>query len=374
MAGPTLTTSPPAWEERKALLDQKGQLQKELLTILEGENSRAMDGETAEDRERMSITNRADLGAASRGRGKPSGAHQHQRRGRGPSRLGNRGDQIPLAMLAGYRAADAPADGGGTEGFVGYQFPSSFASFANIARPRVAPGTPVFPSISAASVASRPAEAGAVATSDPTIRGELLTPKRVQAWSSISVEDRARFGGLGAALAVHLAAAVMLGYDAQALGGDDGFFDTSAGPLTAPNNPGAATTAAQYLAMLSGGVDGRYALTPAQVGLLMHPDAYTDGAAIYRTANSEADVMAMIARDGRLMVNAGMPAPAANIVNILRVKGNAQAAVQPMWDGLSIEDVYTDNAKGEIRFSVTGLADFSVQQPAAYDWLKANTS
>ena len=283
------------------------------------------------------------------------------------------GDQIPLAMLAGYRQSTAPDDGGGTSGFVGYQFPQSIAGFCNIARPRVAPGTPVFPSISAAAVASRPAEGAAVTEDDATIRGELLTPKRVQAWSSISVEDRARFGGLGAALAAHLAGAVVLGYDTQALTGDDGFFDATNGPLTAQANPGAATTATQYLAMLSGGVDGRYALTPADVGLAMHPDAYADGAVLYRTNQSEADVMAIIARDGRLMVNAAMPdEDANNRVNILRVKGRMQAAIQPMWDGLSIEDVYTDNSRGLIRFSVIGLADFSCQQPAAYDWLKAD--
>ena len=269
-------------------------------------------------------------------------------------------------MITEYRTAAAPADGGGAQGFVGYRFPASVGDFANVQRPRVAPGTAVFPSIISASVANRPAEAAESADSDPTLRGELLTPKRVQASTKISVEDRARFGGMAAAIAQHLSGAVAAGFDQQALLGDEGFFDSTSGPLTAPNDPGAATTQAQYDAFLTGSVDGRYAENEAAVGLLVHPDTFVDGAALYRTTNSERHVMADLASRGRQRVSAAMPAKSGNVQNILAVRGTGAAAVQPLWDGLQIDDIYSRSGHGEIAFTVVGMADFSVTLPDAY--------
>ena len=60
----------------------------------------------------------------------------------------------------------------------------------------------------------------------------LLTPP---ALASINIEDRARFAGLSQAVAAHLRRAVVAGPDAQALSNNDGSFDTSSGPLTAPS-------------------------------------------------------------------------------------------------------------------------------------------
>ena len=176
------------------------------------------------------------------------------------------------------------------------------------------------------------------------------------------------------AIAQHLAGAVAAGFDQQALLGDEGFFDSSSGPLTEPSAPGSATTAAQYSEMLTGSVDGRYSENESSVGLLIHPDTFTDGAAIYRTTNSERHVMADLASRGRVRVSAAMPAKSANIQNILAVRGTAPAAVQPLWDGLTIEDVYSRSGHGEISFVVVGLADFSVTLPDAYRWLKSNLS
>ena len=205
--------------------------------------------------------------------------------------------------------------------------------------------------------------------SDPTLRGELLTPKRIQANTKISVEDRARFGNMAAAIAAHLGGAVALGLDQQAMVGADGFFDSSSGPLTAPSNPGAASTYANYSAMLSGSVDGRYAENEAAVGLLVGMDTFVDGAAIYRSNNSEGHLMEDLARRGRLRVSAAMAAKDGNNrQNVLAVRGSSPASVQPLWDDLRIEDVYSRSEFGEISFTIVALADFSVTQPAAYGW------
>ena len=328
----------------------------------------------AEHRERTNITGRADLGvlvgALVSRRALVVGSAEAEAQ----AAWGLPGDSIPLAMLTEFRTASAPADGGGSQGFVGYRFPASVGEFANIQRPRVAPGTAVYPSITSASVANRPAEAAESTDSDPTLRGELLTPKRVQASTKISVEDRARFGGMAAAIATHLAGAVAAGFDQQALLGDEGFFDTSSGPLTAQANPGSSSTWANYADMLGESVDGQYSTTPAEVGLLVAPDTYADGAVLYRTSQSDENVMAMIARVGHLRVSSAMPAKSGNHQNILAIRGTAPAAVQPLWDGLTIEDIYQRSGFGEIAFTVVGLADFSVTLPDAYRWLKSNLS
>ena len=256
---------PDKMAERKALMDDLYKLDDKLKVAIEAEakdSDKAFEGDSSENRERRDITGKADLGVLV-GRL----VSQHAATGaeaEAQIAWGLPGDAIPMAMVVEHRVAAAPADGGGASPFVGYQFPSSIADFCNIQRPRVAPGTPVFPSITAATVANRPAEAAESADSDPTLRGELLTPKRVQASTKISVEDRARFGGMAEAIAAHLAGAVATGLDQQALVGDEGFFDSSSGPLTEPNAPGAASTYANYTAMFDGGIDGRYASSPGR--------------------------------------------------------------------------------------------------------------
>ena len=184
--------------------------------------------DSSEHREALQVTRKADLGVLVGALVSKRSLHSGSAEAEAQNAWGLAGDNIPLAMLAEYRVAAAPADdGGGPQGFVGYRFPSTIADFANIQRPRVPAGTPVFPSITVASEASRPAEAAEVSDSDPTLRGELLTPKRIQANTKISVEDRARFGNMAAAIAAHLGGAVALGLDQQAMVGADGFFDSS---------------------------------------------------------------------------------------------------------------------------------------------------
>ena len=334
-----------------------------------GGTSGAMDAET---REMMDLTNRADLGLLVGNvvsRRNQSGAEAEAQQA-----WGINGDQIPMAMLATeMRVVAAPADGGGPEQTLAYVFPGSIAGFAGIQRPLVPAGVHVWPSFQTAGAAGRPAEGAAHGSTEPTLRGQLLTPHRVQAVASLSVEDRARFPDIGRALAAHLAGLVAQGLDTQALTDDNGFFDTTSGPLTAPNDPAAATTYAQALAMLTAGVDGRRSANLANAGLIIGSDTFTDFMAISGT-NSDESVMERMMRIGRVMVSANMPAAASNIQNALTVRGTQPAAIQPTWPGLRIEDIYSNSGTGQIDFTAVVLAAFSVQDTGAYAWQKANVS
>ena len=323
--------------DRTRLLSELRDLEVNFRTALESETAQvneAFEGHgplAAEHREAMEITRRADLGTMMANviaRRNQTGAEAEAQ-----AAWNLDADQIPLSMIAEIRTVAAPTDGGGTVGIGGYVFPASIASFANISRPTVPAGTPVFPSIVTGAVAGRPTEGSAHGSSEPTLRGELLSPKRIQAVASVSVEDQARYPSLGPALAAHLAGAVAAGMDTQALSDDGGFFDTAAGtrPLTPPSNPGSATTYGQWQAILAKVVDGRHSANLAGGGLLLHPDAFEDAEELYRGNNSSESFAERIARVSRMQVSAAMPATASNISNVLIVRGTSPGAVQPTW-------------------------------------------
>ena len=117
-------------------------------------------------------------------------------------------------------------------------------------------------------------------------------------------------------------------------------------------------------------LDGRYSATLADVGLLMGEESWNhaDGVASTLTDATAAEIMA---GRGRMMVSAGIQTPASNIQAVLRVRGQRPASIQPVWDNIAIEDIYTSSGNGLVRFTAIVLADFSCQQPAAYSWLKS---
>ena len=178
------------------------------------------------------------------------------------------------------RVIDAPDNGGGTSPILQYVFGDSIAAFCNINRPVVPGGEYVYPSFSTGAAATRPVASAENADQDPTMRGQLLSPKRVQANTSITVEDRMRFPNLGTAVTEHLRRAVTAGLDRQAVSDDGGFFDATSGPLGAAPTAAAASTYQNYLAMVSGNVDGQFAANLAQVGLLIGTDTFTDAMAL----------------------------------------------------------------------------------------------
>ena len=327
---------------------------------------------TAEFREQQEVTRRADLGTilgTILARQNTSGAEAEAQQA-----WGLEGDQLPMSMIAELRTVAAPTDGGGVQGAVGYVFPRSLAQVANISRVHVPAGVHTYPSFQTAGAAGRPAEGAAHASTEPTLRGQLLTPHRIVAQAGLSVEDRARFSGLPQALGVHLAGLVAAGMDQQALLDDNGFFDTSNRPLTIPVDPGSATTYVQWAAILAQTVDGRRSSTPGEGGIIMHPDGFNDADVLYRNATAPESFAERLARVTRLSVNSSMPGATANVVTMLVVRGRTPAAVQAIWPGLRIEDIYTGSGTGLITFTAVAMAAFSVQDTGAYAAVKINNS
>ena len=280
--------------------------------------------------------------------------------------------EIPYQMLGvDMRATTAPdSQGQGAGAWLAYTFPRSIQAAARIARPQVPAGVHSFPSFSAASSASRPADGAAVSDSDATVRAEMLVPNRVQVSTQIRREDMARYAGMGAAIAAHLAGAVAAGLDQQALVGDEGFFDSSSGPLTMVAAT-ATDTFATATSKMYGSVDGQFSGAASEIALIIGSATYGHWAGLYRGANSDVNAARHMEAAGTLYVSSGMPAVGSNKQSILAVRGAAQGAVQPLWQGVSLEDPYSGSGNGEVKFTAIMLSDFSVQQQGAYRWLES---
>ena len=312
-------------------------------------NDKAIEPLPAEHRERQEITRKAKLEVV-------VDAVIAQRAATGAEREAQAAwqcemNEIPLPMLPGVemRVIDAPNDGSGPR-TLQYVFGGSMAQAANVVRPAVPPGTYTFPSFVDGTAGARPAITAENADVDPTMRGELLVPNRVQANTTINIEDRARFPDLGTAVARHLRNAVVAGLDVMALSDDNGFFDSTNGPLTPETNPASATTWAQATKWLSDGVDGRWAASAADVTVIMNGVTYADIDALYRGTNTNESAAEVIERRGRLVVNANIPAVASNISQVLIARGRTQAAIQPIWANIGIEDIIHEQQERPNRF------------------------
>ena len=200
-------------EYRKAVEKESLESQAEIARQAQGSKVDDKNGLRAlgpEHRERMEITGRAnvaqmfaDIVDHRQARGAEAETQQA---------WGSAGDEIPMALIADeLRTIDAPNDGSGTGRNFGYVFGPSIADAANVQRPSVQPGQHVFPSFTSGAAATRPAIAAENADQDPTMRGQVLTPKRVQANANIAIEDRARLPGMSAMVTAHLRAAVIAG-------------------------------------------------------------------------------------------------------------------------------------------------------------------
>ena len=96
----------------------------------------------------------------------------------------------------------------------------------------------------------------------------------------------------------------------------------------------------------------------------MNAVTYADIDALYRGNNANESAAEVIERRGRLVVNANIPAVVSNVSQVLIARGRTQAAIQPIWANIGIEDVYSNSKSGQIAFTAITLTDFSVQHPA----------
>ena len=292
--------------------------------------------------------------------------------------------QIPLEMLRVDRgvetraAATVPASIGDASQaqVVTPVFASGDGAFLGIERPTVPVGDAAYPVLSTVPSVKGPfTGSDNAAQTDAEFVATNLSPERLQASFSYRRTDAARFSGLDAALRLALNSGLEGALDKQAISGTDGL-------LTATNLPNAnvntATTFALYLSgLLYGRVDGRYARTPSDIRMILGGGTFTHASSTYKGNNSdESGVERLQEKSGGLMVSAHVPAVSGNKQNaLIRLGMERGAAVQPMWQGVSlVVDEFTRAAYGEIIVHAVLLANFALTRAAQFHKQQVQTA
>ena len=292
--------------------------------------------------------------------------------------------QIPLELLRVDRgietraAATVPASIGDASQapVITPVFASGDGAFLGIERPTVPVGDGSFPILSTMPSVKGPfTDSTEAAQTDAEFVATNLSPERLQASFSYRRTDAARFSGLDAALRLALNSGLEEALDKQAISGTDGL-------LTATNLPNAnvntATTFALYLSgLLYGRVDGRFARTPSDIRMILGGGTFTHASSTYKGNNSdESGVERLQEKSGGLMVSAHVPAVASSKQNaLIRLGMERGAAVQPMWQGVSlVVDEFTRAAYGEIIVHAILLANFAITRKAQFHKQQVQTA
>ena len=289
--------------------------------------------------------------------------------------------QVPLEMLRINRgveeraAATVPASIGDASQaqVVTPVFASGDGAFLGIERPTVPVGDAAYPVLSTVPSVKGPfTDSSEAAQTDATFVANGLSPERLQASFSYSRTDAARFAGLDAALRLALNGGLQEKLDQQAINGADGLLN---GTKLDNNNVNTVTTFPLYLSgLLYGRVDGRYARTPMDVKMIVGQGTFSHASGTYKGNNSdESGVERLQEKSGGLMVSAHVPDVASNKQNaLIRLGMERGAAVQPMWQGVSlVVDEFTRAAYGEIIVHAILLANFAITRKA--QWSKRQT-
>ena len=287
-------------------------------------------------------------------------------------------NQVPLEMLRINRnveeraAATVPGSiAEATQGEVAIPiFSTGDGAFLGIERPTVGVGVAAYPVLSTAPSVKGPfSNSSDAAQTDATFVANSLAPERLQASYSYRRSDAARFAGLDSSLRLALNGGLQEALDEQSISGSDGLLN---GTNLADHNTTSTTTFALYLnRLLYARVDGRFARSPGDVKILVGQSAFTHMSAVYKaTETDETAAERLAARSGGLVVSPHVPAIASKRQNtLMRLGMERGAAVQPMWQGVSlIVDEFTRATQGEIVVHAILLANFAITRSAA--WFK----
>ena len=332
--------------------------------------------DTAEGRELRDMLANANIGhyfEAALGKRQIDGVEFELQRHYGLDR-----NALPIALLETRAAATYTGDEPNTTRPVVPQlFPQAAAAFVGVSEEQVPAGQTIYPVLTGGANVGTPDQGAAQDETTGAFAITTLTPKRIQAGFSFQIEDAAVFGSMPDSLRQNLSDALASELDKQILN------RTGSGLLDFgddPDTPTAATTAAQYLSAVYGGVDGLYANAVGEVRMLVGAGAagvYPHmGSVAVATASDMSAAEKVSAVSGGLRVSGHVPAYASNFQDALVIKGPARRnAVAAIWQGVQlIEDRITKAAEGEIKLTSVMLFDFAILRTAGYQRHRFRTS
>ena len=275
------------------------------------------------------------------------------------------GDQVPLDMLRGhggggggmeYRAVTpAPGQvGQNQQPIIKYVFPQSAAAFLGVDMPTVPVGDAVWSVLTSTLAVGTPAENATQAESTGAFSASVLLPQRIQASFFYSIEDRARFAGMDAALRENLSDGLADGLDDAIL--TDLFTNLSANAQTTND------TFDSYLSNLVWNqIDGRYASMAGDLGVLVGAATYKDLGQTYRNTTVDRSALDRVMElVSGVRVSAHVPAVNTNRQDAIIRRGMSMTATAPVWEGVHlIPDSVTKASSGQIV--ITAVMLYAVQ-------------
>ena len=271
-----------------------------------------------------------------------------------------------------------------------FVFAESIAPMLGISMPAVGSGAYSELTISTAATAGAKAKDAAQESTAAALAAVTAKPRRIAARLTLRVEDIAEIGAAGfeSALRENTRAALSAKYDDQCINGDgvapnvNGLIAQLAA-LDDPTDPTAIASFDAFVAAFADQIDGSWSRRMSDVLILTNVDAYKLSAKTFRDkvidatnkgaaslgSVSVADYLA--AKTGGWSASARMPDTASTIARGIiyrRGRPGLRTAVHPTWGSMSIDDPYTDAAKGIKHVTVSVLAGDRVMlvQPAAY--------
>ena len=280
-------------------------------------------------------------------------------------------NEIPVELLRAreHRAAGvttAPGDVGAMEDTVTPPvFATGDGAFLGVERPTVASGDAVYPVLTNRPTVGGPHDDSTdVAETAGTWGADLLAPERIQASYLFRRTDSARFSGMENALRSALNMGLEEKLDYEAMRGTNGLLT---GTNLANNNVSAVTTFAKYISeFIYSRVDGRYAMTPADLRACVGSGTFAHMGSVYRANNVDDPVAEIVnRRTAGLRVSANVAAVNANKQNAVIRLGSQRFMVQPMWEnvGLIVDEV-TGSGAGTIEVTAVLLMNTKIVRAA----------
>ncbi|MDE0190749.1 MAG: hypothetical protein OXQ90_05290 [Gammaproteobacteria bacterium] len=295
--------------------------------------------------------------------------------------------EVPAGELETRAATPAPGTVGvNMQAVEQIVFASNLAMRLGIEIRDVPSGTAAIPTITTApSTAAPKAKDGAADATAGAITVQSATPKRIPAKLTVRIEDIAAFGNgtFEPALRTALQNQLEHSFDSQIITGNGTSPNLNGliNQLTAPTAQGAELTWPTGIGVVNAFIDGTWAYSCMDLAVCVNPEGYRKAAGTFQApetsgANGEYSLASYLDdKCDSFFTNSRMPATASsgalnkNATLIVARKGHdsMSRAVVPHWGRFSVDDIYTDSAKGQRNFVVSAITgDLMLVQSSAY--------
>ena len=278
---------------------------------------------------------------------------------------GMAGNQVPLAALRDYQALVSPAPGTvetRERPVIQPVFATGDAAWLNVGMPSVPVGATTFPVLTSAPTVHGPfSGSDEAAETTGAFTATELKPQRLQAsffWRRV---DAMTFKGMDDALRTALRSALSEALDKEVV-------DRIQTDVTDTSVTDVDTFARVRSRQLYANVDGRHAMSEAEIKMLVGTATLAFWSTLYRGNNADDSAVDSVRRvSGGLRVSPHIPVVSGTKQPVIVRKGALQDCVAPVWSAMTlIADEVTKSSTGEIQLTALAMANFRVVRAAGF--------